>query len=233
MTKVIPYSLVPHRSRNRLTLRVRPDGAVIVAAGRAVPASAVREFVEGNADWIGKTRRRFAAHAVEHPPVGWIGGEALPILGETLRLEVRREPGRSRPRTRRRDGVLEVAVGPSAGTEIIRRAVRKFCAVELLESVAPAAGRHASALGVEPRRVRVGDFSSQWGSATGRGVVTLNWRLALAPPDLAEYVVVHELCHLRVRGHGAAFWRLVVATLPDAQARRRALRRASFALMRY
>jgi hypothetical protein len=206
---------------------------VIAAVGRGVPAAAVRKFVERNADWIGKTRRHYAALALEHPPVGWTGGEALPVLGETLRLEVRREPGRSRPRVRLRGDTLEVAVAPSAPPDVVRRAVRKFCAAQLLESVAPAAGRVAAALGVEPRRVRVGDFTSQWGSATGRGVVTLNWRLALAPPAFAEYVVVHELCHLRVRGHGPAFWRLVVATLPDAVSRRQALRRASFALMRY
>jgi hypothetical protein len=232
---MIPYSVVPHRSRHRITLRVGHDGGVTVAAGGKVPASAVRAFVERNADWIGRTQRRYAALARAHPPVAWAGGEALPILGETLRLEIRREAGRSRPRVFAHDGILEVTVGVPArvGVDPVRRAVRKFCAEQLLESVAPAAGRHAAALGVEPRRVRVGDFSSQWGSATGRGVVTLNWRLALAPPGLAEYVVVHELCHLRVRGHGASFWRLVDARLPDAQARRRALRRAGYALMRY
>jgi hypothetical protein len=72
--------------------------------------------------------------------------------------------------------------------------------------------------------VRIKQHKRLWGSCTAKGVVNLNWRLILAPPAVFEYVVVHELCHLRQAHHQAAFWRLVGQILPAYEAQRRWLR---------
>lgn len=75
--------------------------------------------------------------------------------------------------------------------------------------------------------ISVRDQSSRWGSASVAGRLSFNYRLALIDPALADYVVVHELCHLREMNHGERFWRLVAETVPDYRAKRRALRRLS------
>jgi predicted metal-dependent hydrolase len=80
---------------------------------------------------------------------------------------------------------------------------------------------HASALGVSPRSVTVRDPRSRWGSASQQGRVSLSWRLVLAPPEALETVVIHELAHLRVFGHGPRFWSLVASRRPDHQVWRR------------
>ena len=82
-------------------------------------------------------------------------------------------------------------------------------------------------------RLRIGEFRTQWGSCTAAGRIALDWRLALAPPELAEYVVAHEACHLAVPGHPPKFWRLLERILPGALARRKALRALSRELARY
>jgi len=87
-----------------------------------------------------------------------------------------------------------------------------------------AIARHASALGVTPARVTVRDTRSRWGSASRAGRLSFSWRLVLAPPGVLETVAVHELAHLRVFGHGAGFWALVAARVPDHVAQRRWLR---------
>ena len=74
------------------------------------------------------------------------------------------------------------------------------------------------------RELRVKEQKRLWGSCSSRGTVNLNWRLILAPEAVFEYVVVHELCHLRVRNHQCEFWRLVGAVLPGFEAQRRWLR---------
>lgn len=91
---------------------------------------------------------------------------------------------------------------------------------DLTERVAHWAPR----LQVQPARLRLSSARTRWGSASSRGTISLNWRLLILPEPLRDYVVVHELAHLREMHHGPAFWALVASVLPDHAARRAALR---------
>jgi predicted metal-dependent hydrolase len=98
------------------------------------------------------------------------------------------------------------------------------------EAIDEAVSSYAAALGVEPTRVDIRDPRSRWGSASRTRRLMLSWRLVLAPPASLETVVVHELAHLRVFGHGPRFWALVATHRPSHLADRAWLRRNSFAL---
>ncbi|TSE26802.1 hypothetical protein Tsedi_00511 [Tepidimonas sediminis] len=87
----------------------------------------------------------------------------------------------------------------------------------------------APRLGVRPQRLRLSSARTRWGSASSRGTVSLNWRLVCLPDPLRDYVVVHELAHLRELHHGPAFWALVAQALPDWTVRRAELRRWALA----
>ena len=75
----------------------------------------------------------------------------------------------------------------------------------------------APALGVSCRRVEIRDQRTRWGSCSPRGTLSFNWRLVLAPFEVLDYVVVHELCHLREPNHSPRFWRLVATRRPGWQ----------------
>ena len=96
--------------------------------------------------------------------------------------------------------------------------------VRAREAVEAAIVRHAGPLGVVPTAVTVRHTRTRWGSASRQGRVMLAWRLVLAPPAVLETVVVHELVHLRVFGHGPRFWDLVETRVPDHAVHRRWLR---------
>jgi len=85
-------------------------------------------------------------------------------------------------------------------------------------------GHWASVLNLEYGRVFVKDQRTLWGSCSGRRNLNFNWRLAAAPPEALDYVVIHELCHLREMNHSKRFWDLVRAACPDYKARRKWLR---------
>jgi len=113
---------------------------------------------------------------------------------------------RAKQRPRLRLDPLHISEGEA------RRAVRELVAM-LIDEEAPA-------IGVEPARVQIRDQRSRWGSCSTRGTLSFNWRLVLAPFDVLDYVVVHELCHLREPNHSSRFWKLVEQRRPDWRAQR-------------
>jgi predicted metal-dependent hydrolase len=98
------------------------------------------------------------------------------------------------------------------------------------EAVETALTAHAGPIGVKPTGVAIRDPRSRWGSASRSGRLGFSWRLVLAPPQALETVVVHELAHLRVFGHGPRFWELVETRMPDHARWRRWLRDHAFEL---
>jgi predicted metal-dependent hydrolase len=92
------------------------------------------------------------------------------------------------------------------------------------EIVSALADEEAEQLGVAYRRIRIGGQRTLWGSCSPSGTLSFNWRLVLAPPAVLDYVVVHEVCHLRVLNHSRAFWRLVEVRRPHWREQRAWLR---------
>jgi predicted metal-dependent hydrolase len=92
------------------------------------------------------------------------------------------------------------------------------------EIVSALAEEEADALGVTYRQIRIGSQRTLWGSCSPRGVLSFNWHLVLAPFEVLDYVVVHELCHLHALDHSRRFWKLVEARRPDWRNHREWLR---------
>ena len=148
-------------------------------------------------------RIRRGSPAGRRSTVGRHGAETSDELHLTLATADRRAPS----------AVLEAWLRDRARTAIDRAIIE-----------------HAAALGVSPGRVSLRDARSRWGSASRKGTLSFSWRLILAPPAALETVVVHELAHLRVFGHGPRFWDLVASRRPDHLAWRRWLRTHSHEL---
>jgi predicted metal-dependent hydrolase len=121
---------------------------------------------------------------------------------------------------------------PSLGLDRVRlgaREARRLARARLTE----VAEREAERLGVSYVRIMIRDQKTRWGSCSSRGTLSFNWRLVLAPPGVQEYVVVHELCHLRERNHSSRFWALVEAARPGFRGERDWLKRHGWELQAY
>ena len=140
------------------------------------------------------------------PP--WLSDADVREVLESHRAWIERERERQVPRLK-----LDArAVDEDEG----RRAARELVAM-VIEDEAPA-------LGVSYQRVEIRDQRTLWGSCSPRGTLSFNWRLVLAPFEVLDYVVVHELCHLRVPDHSPRFWRLVATRRPGWREQRDWLR---------
>ncbi len=113
--------------------------------------------------------------------------------------------------------VPRLCLDPSAVSESEARTAARELVSTLAES-------QAERIGVEYRRIRIGGQRTLWGSCSPRGTLSFNWRLALAPLEVLDYVVVHELCHLRVPNHSRRFWALVERHRPHWRRQRDWLR---------
>jgi predicted metal-dependent hydrolase len=210
----------------RLRITVRPAGVEVVAPLGMRDAEIVA-FVHDNQRWIETKleaiRRRLAAHPGSRHLVD---GARIPFRGGWQRLRVA-ATDRARPLVRHDGDVhVELPYGLPAAlqeTEVERVLtgwLRRQARLEAKAVIAQYGPRHS----LVPRGLLIKAHRTLWGSCTASGVVNLNWRLILGPPAVLEYVVVHELCHLRHRHHQPPFWRLVAEILPDYGRQRRWLR---------
>ena len=134
----------------------------------------------------------------------WMADAEIAEIIESHREWLAIERAKQRPRLR---------LDPRHISEVeARHAARELVAM-LIDEEAPE-------IGVEPVRVQIRDQRSRWGSCSTRGTLSFNWRLVLAPFDVLDYVVVHELCHLREPNHSRRFWRLVEQRRPEWRAQR-------------
>jgi predicted metal-dependent hydrolase len=222
----------------------REHGAVVSVPlasrrGWARAEPAVDRFLAEREAWV---RRHLDRQARERATLDARGGVADGALvrfrGELHRLRVVPAGGTG---TRRRSSVSREPADGSGPDELFVRlglADRRSVAEILVEALRARArvavdheiARHVGALGVQPARVTIRDTRSRWGSASRNGTLSFCWRLVLAPPEALETVVVHELAHLRIFGHGPRFWALVASRRPDHATWRRWLRDHSFEL---
>ena len=212
----IPLSLVPNRRARRYVLRLRPDGSARVTIPRGGSIAEGLRFAERHGDWLEKQIQKLAAGSSETRE--WRIGTEIWFRGERVKIE----------QTIRDDLVVQLGremVSVSDSTANLRPAIEnhlwKLAATELPSIVIAFATLH----GLPVRRVTVRNQRSRWGSCSPRGTISLNWRLIQTPPNVRDYIILHELCHLREMNHSSRFWEEVERVCPGYARAEKWLRR--------
>ena len=214
------------RSRRRtLGLSIGPAG-VSVRAPHSAPWAEVERFLQSKTNWVLAKLRELHGRRAQTPaePV-WAEGGRIAYLGRELTLTLDPEH-RFQGAGAAVDGDrLLVALPSRASADALRHAVHAWLMREAECLFRRRLDHYAPQLGVRYTRLGLSSAGTRWGSARADGAIRLNWRLVHLPPSLVDYVVVHELSHLREMNHSPAFWRVVESVLPDQAERRRELRR--------
>ena len=205
--------------RRHVHLMVGDDGTVEVRAPWRYPLEAAEAVIRENARWVEAALGRAEARLARRPAL--VSGSRLPLLDEELELRVRGAVRRTRSRVWRQADRLHVwADDDDAVVSLLQGWYRREARTRLGERLAELSPR----VGVSPGSVSIRSQRTRWGSCSSRGTISLNWRLVLVPARLADYVLVHELCHLRHMDHSPAFWAMVARVMPDHDLRRAELR---------
>ena len=173
-----------------------------------------------------KARWLHARLAEMRERIPFANGMELPLLGRPYR--VRHAPGSVDP-IRVEDG--EILVGGNPARLPLQLAT--WLRAEARRQIAGRAAPMAAQLGYRIGAISVRDTRSRWGSCSSAGALSFSWRLILAPEPVLDYVVAHEVAHLRVPDHSARFWRTVAELRPGYAAERRWLKRHGAELHRY
>jgi predicted metal-dependent hydrolase len=224
----IPYSIRRSSRARYARILVSPEGVEVVVPDR-FPLRRVEPFVQEKRRWIERTLDRMRESEAELPPARLEDGGEVPYLGERQQLRVRVEHGRTRAHVVRRGDCLHVAVA-AQGEEAVRDALERWYRRRARAEVEPRLRAATGRAGSRVTRLQIRGQRTRWASCSPNGAMSFNWRLLLAPPEILDYVVEHEVAHLEVPDHSPRFWRLLEGRCPDYRQLERWLRAHGHAL---
>ncbi|MGE5517694.1 MAG: M48 family metallopeptidase [Bacteroidota bacterium] len=195
----------------RISLRVDPArGAVLMLPAKARLAEGER-FLLAHRVWLAERLARLPGKIV------LADGVAVPLLGVP-------HPIRHAPQAQRGVWIEDGALLVSGLPDHVGRRAADFLKAEAKRLIVPRAHDMAARLGRKPGRITVKDTRSRWGSCSSSGDLAFCWRLVLAPEQILDYVVAHEVAHLAEMNHSPAFWAVVESLVGDVRAPRRWLK---------
>jgi len=226
----VGYALRRVRRRS-IGFVVSPEG-LAVNAPRWVSLQNIDTAVQAKASWILRKlhEQRERARRVEASRIEWRDGTSLPFLGETviIVLDPRAAGAVLNTDAEALPGVprltLHVGLPQSAEPEQIRDVVQSWLQRQALRIFTERCQHFAPTLGVKMKRLSLSAAQTRWGSASADGSIRLNWRLVHFGMQVIDYVVAHELAHLREMNHSAAFWDVVRSVVPDYEKMRSTLK---------
>lgn len=214
------------RRRRTIGLRINEFGLTVAAPLRA-PWRAVEDFLHEKTGWI---LEKLDARAAAGTPPTLYGesGETLPLHGREVALVVdRARHAASLAGTR-----LVICVPEPGDRGAVRRLLLKWLKARALETLAPRVAHYAARVSLPPPPLKLSNARTQWGVCTSSGRIRLSWRLVHLDPELADYVVAHEVAHLVELNHSARFWALVEWLYPHWQEARERIERDAALLPR-
>lgn len=214
--KEIHYELRRSATASERRITITP-GHVEVLALTTDQDDEIAGFLERKRQWVFNTLREMERiTAQRHTLPRFITGSKIPYRGRNMSLTVRRTDA-ERAAIAYRNGFI-VDLPHWAGEDadrLVASELQHWLKQRCRRDVAGIAADYGKRFGLIPRSIRVTDFAHGWGSCGPEGNVLINWHLIFGPAKVLQYVVAHELAHLRHRSHGREFWDFVGAIAPE------------------
>ncbi len=224
-TTTIGYSIRRSRRRATVSIAIDPEEGVLVTAPAPATVERLDAIVHAKAQWIVRRLKRQSDLPPGPSAREFVSGETFLYLGRQYRLRV--EPTEAHGDARLESGWLRVPIPRylrSKRPAAVRTALTSWYKRHARRRLRERARAWAERLGLPTLRIIVTEQQKRWGSASASGAIRLNWRIIQAPMSLVDYVVVHELMHLRHPDHTPAFWTALERVLPDYETRKTKLR---------
>lgn len=215
------------RQRRTVGLKITQTGLVIHAPKR-ISQLQLEDIIKQKAEWV--LRKLASVTANKIPEIQWQHGEQLLFLGNPLTLTIEHN-ARSKA-AEYEPGVLQLAM-PNHDEMLIARKVVQWYKKQAITDFTRRLEIFSSKLDVKFTSLTLSNAASRWGSCNSKKEIRLNWRLLQAPPHIINYVVCHELAHIKEMNHSAKFWATVSGIFPDYKTAEKELKALSPRLHRF
>ncbi len=199
----------------RLSLKVQTSGIMRLTAAVGTPEKYIRGFLLEQLAWIKKTNQKFEKIRSDHPPKEYSPGEQFCFLGESFKLCFEEGEKISLRLDREKHEMILTVPDKANASAIAKDYLRDFYAQVGRKYITGRIHDISAEMNVKPASISFRSQKTRWGSCSSNGRVTFNWRLAIAPPTVIDYVIVHELAHLKYMDHSRSFWNVVAKYSPD------------------
>jgi predicted metal-dependent hydrolase len=213
----IPYELRRTATAAERRITVTPDCVEVLALTTDDDAE-IENFLHRKRQWVFDTVRELQEVAARRPSVPrFMTGSKIPYRGRMSSLTVRRHDGPKVEIAHKAGFIVDLPswVTTETADAIVATEIKLRLKRRARRDVYEIAARYKKRFDLTPRSLRVAEFTTGWGSCGPSGAINIDWRLVFAPKRVFEYVLVHELAHLKHRSHGDAFWQYLAYILPD------------------
>lgn len=211
--RVIEYDLSFSR-RKTLTITVHPDGSVVVKAPEKVTFLEVEQRLKKKSKWIAKHQDYFESFQKRTTPRQFVSGETHYYLGRRYRLKVVKDKNQRVVATRGCLVVHCVDKDPDRIKNLVENWYRKRAVEQFMRSLNKCY-ENFSKISPKKPELNIRKMKRRWGSYSSKGNITLNLELIKVPKDCIDYVVTHELCHIKHKNHGKEFYKLLSEVMPE------------------
>ncbi|MGX9257056.1 M48 family metallopeptidase [Pantoea ananatis] len=219
----IEYELLPGSDRQTTDIVIERNGMITVRPPRRMTPEQVDETVLSKRIWIYRNLAEWRDLNATQVTREWVNGETFLYLGRGYRLQL---VAGQKDDLKLKDGrfCLQREIVQQGGDIAARRTFVLFYKLKGLPRIRSHVAFFAAKVGVNPGKVQIKDLGYRWASCGTSGDLHFHWKCLMAPLSVIDYIIVHELCHLRYRDHSDAFWNEVDKVLPDYQERKEWLR---------
>jgi predicted metal-dependent hydrolase len=225
----IEYQLLPGTDRKTTDIVIERNGIITVRPPRTCRPERIDAVVRSKRMWIYRNLaewRDLNAYAVIRR---WVNGETFLYLGRTYRLLLTSDQ-ESALKLKEGRFCLNRNLVEQGGTEAATMAFEEFYCEMGISRMQARVNYYAPKVGVKPTSVNLKDLGYRWGSCSAKGALAFHWKCMMAPLQIIDYIVVHELCHMHQRNHTEAFWNEVDKIMPDYRERKGWLKKYGAAL---
>jgi len=212
--KEIKY-LLARSSRRTIGISIEKNGVVKVTSPFGVSDSYIKQLLQKKSQWVFKKIEDInARQTITTKSKAFEEGESFSYLGKGYKLKLIEQNNIKKPSVQIDDVNIVITLSGTFEKAKLKNTLVLWYIEQFKIVIQERIKRYSDIIGVSPNSIVIKEQKTRWGSCSSKGNINLNWKLIMAPQEVIDYVVIHELCHMREMNHSKQFWRLVEEVLP-------------------